>query len=198
MRENSSIEIFRLLQSREHLSMKYEAESLDVGVQNLMELASLLRTAQLEIRRDRSAAIELIGDAIGRLSGGDELELVSSPMSPERTRPRSRLAPWQERAARRHVNTSLDTISVCELASRVQLSKSYFSRAFRNSFGQSPGAYIRAVRVDASKAAMIGSRDALAQIALACGFSDQAHFSRVFRAETGHTPGAWRRHHATH
>jgi AraC family transcriptional regulator len=33
----------------------------------------------------------------------------------------------------------------------------------------------------------------LADIALRCGFCDQAHFSRRFKDSTGFTPAAWRR-----
>jgi hypothetical protein len=71
---------------REYFSMKYEAEVPCAAVVNSMEVASLLRKAQLEIRRDRSAVIELISDAIGRLCGPEELELAPSP-SPAAERP---------------------------------------------------------------------------------------------------------------
>jgi transcriptional regulator GlxA family with amidase domain len=33
----------------------------------------------------------------------------------------------------------------------------------------------------------------LAEVALACGFSDQCHFTRVFSQATGTTPSQWRR-----
>jgi AraC family transcriptional regulator len=39
---------------------------------------------------------------------------------------------------------------------------------------------------------MLGSDEPLAQIALACGFADQAHLARIFRRETGTAPSAWR------
>ena len=37
----------------------------------------------------------------------------------------------------------------------------------------------------------------LCQIALACGFNDQAHFTRTFGKLTGSTPSQWRRTAAT-
>ncbi|WP_369294355.1 helix-turn-helix domain-containing protein [Klebsiella pneumoniae] len=33
----------------------------------------------------------------------------------------------------------------------------------------------------------------LSEVALAAGFSDQAHFTRVFKAVVGLTPAEWRR-----
>jgi AraC-like DNA-binding protein len=40
---------------------------------------------------------------------------------------------------------------------------------------------------------MLLSNESLTQIALACGFADQAHYCRVFRDVVGLTPNAWRR-----
>lgn len=47
-------------------------------------------------------------------------------------------------------------------------------------------------RVAAAKIRMRSEHMSLAQIALACGFSDQSHFTRVFSTVTGMTPGRWR------
>jgi AraC family transcriptional regulator len=40
---------------------------------------------------------------------------------------------------------------------------------------------------------MAGTDVSLSEIALAAGFSDQAHFSNKFRRTIGKTPGEWRR-----
>jgi AraC-like DNA-binding protein len=40
---------------------------------------------------------------------------------------------------------------------------------------------------------MLEGHQPLSQIALSCGFADQAHLARIFRRETGLAPSAWRR-----
>jgi transcriptional regulator GlxA family with amidase domain len=40
---------------------------------------------------------------------------------------------------------------------------------------------------------MLKSNAPLAQIAIDCGFADQAHLSRLFLQFTGESPGSWRR-----
>jgi AraC-like DNA-binding protein len=42
---------------------------------------------------------------------------------------------------------------------------------------------------------MLESDVCLADIALRCGFTDQAHFCKRFRQATGERPGSWRRAH---
>jgi AraC-like DNA-binding protein len=40
---------------------------------------------------------------------------------------------------------------------------------------------------------MLSTDGSLSDIAMRCGFTDQAHLSRHFRQVTGATPAAWRR-----
>ncbi|THK35807.1 AraC family transcriptional regulator [Ensifer sp. MPMI2T] len=77
-----------------------------------------------------------------------------------------------------------------------RLSVSHFSRAFRDSFQETPYAYVLRCRVARSKEMMATTNEPLAQIALSCGMADQAHFSRLFRRLTGESPSHWRRRHS--
>jgi transcriptional regulator GlxA family with amidase domain len=48
-------------------------------------------------------------------------------------------------------------------------------------------------RVKRAKELLRGTSTSIAEIALACGFSDQSHLTRVFSKTFGISPGAWRR-----
>jgi AraC family transcriptional regulator len=107
---------------------------------------------------------------------------------------RGGLAPWQMVRVARYIDANLESCtSNEELAGQVRLSRSYFSKAFRRSFGQSPHHYVIERRVERAKALMQATVDPLSQIATACGFSDQAHLARVFRRVAGQAPNLWRR-----
>lgn len=104
------------------------------------------------------------------------------------------LAPWQSRRVREFIDASLDTtIRLQDCASKARLSASYFSHAFKVSFGTTVCSYIRCRRIERAQQLMLLSKEPLSQIALACGFADQAHYCRVFRNVVGLSPNAWRR-----
>jgi AraC-like DNA-binding protein len=84
-------------------------------------------------------------------------------------------------------------IRVADLSDLVDLSVAHFSRAFRLACGEPPHAYIVRRRVELAAQLMLAGREALSEIALKCGFHDQAHLSKQFRQLTGETPAAWRR-----
>lgn len=107
---------------------------------------------------------------------------------------RAVLAPWQARRVAAHIDAHLSqNLRLTDLAAIARLSSSYFSRAFKGSFGQAPHAFIIERRIVRAQQEMLAADEPLSQIAIACGFADQAHLSRAFRRLTGRTPHAWRR-----
>lgn len=102
------------------------------------------------------------------------------------------LAPWQVKRVAAHIDMRLsEKLCLDGLAELAKLSTSYFSAAFRRSFGTSPHVYITARRVERAKQ-LIADGMPLCEVALECGFADQAHLSRVFRRVAATTPTAWR------
>jgi len=111
---------------------------------------------------------------------------------------RGGLAPWQKRKLQLFIESGLEgPLPIEELANLVSLSSSYFCRAFKESFGEPPHAYVIKMRIERAKALMLNTSESLSQIAVACGLVDQAHLCRCFRHVMGMTPGVWRRIHAT-
>jgi len=107
---------------------------------------------------------------------------------------RGGLALWQEKCVAAYIEANIGLrVRVADLAGIVQLSICHFSRAFRESFGQPPFAYVTVRRIRRAQAIMLNTREPLSQVALECGMCDQAHFTRVFRRVVGISPSLWRR-----
>ena len=104
------------------------------------------------------------------------------------------LASWQCRKLDRYIEDHLeDPLRLTDLARELGLSPSHFARAFRQSAGTTPHAHVVALRLRRARALLLGSEQSLGQIAVGCGFTDQAHLTRLFRLRFGEPPGAWRR-----
>jgi AraC-like DNA-binding protein len=73
------------------------------------------------------------------------------------------------------------------------LSSSHFSRAFKESYSETPHAHIVRRRIERAAKLMLTTDEPLSRIALACGLCDQAHLTKLFRRGTGQPPAAWRR-----
>lgn len=87
-----------------------------------------------------------------------------------------------------------ETITLEELAGVAGLSPSHFARLFKRTIGHSPMHYVTAYRIEQAKKALADPDRPLIDVALSCGFADQAHFTRVFKQLEGATPKAYRRH----
>jgi AraC-like DNA-binding protein len=89
------------------------------------------------------------------------------------------------------VENFADDVGLEELASVAGLSRAHLIRAFRRQFHITPHSFLTDIRVQhARRRLRQGGQPA--EIALECGFADQAHFTRHFKARSGLTPGQYR------
>jgi AraC family transcriptional regulator len=147
--------------------------------------AEILDEMCREIRRGpreaRQAALRLV-------------TLLKRPSIAEAAITRGGLAPWQAQKIERYLRAQLrEQMPVRELARHTQLSVSHFCRAFKETFGRTPHAYILRLRIELAQELMLSTRDPLTQIAFECGFADLSHLSKAFRREIGEPPSTWRR-----
>jgi len=102
--------------------------------------------------------------------------------------------PGIRRAIQRLETDFSDDLSLDQLASIAQMSRSHFALMFRQLTGYTPHQYLLLVRLNHARK-LIAQRNpplALAEIAATTGFCDQAHLNRHFRRFFGTTPSAFR------
>jgi AraC-like DNA-binding protein len=78
------------------------------------------------------------------------------------------------------------------MASAAGLGRSRFCELYGRQRGLSPGAFIRATRLERSQELLTDSTLAIGEVATQVGFADATVFGRFFRQATGLTPRAWR------
>jgi len=104
------------------------------------------------------------------------------------------LSPLHEaRAKQMLLDKSKGSLSIAGIAQECNMSASYFLRAFRVTTGRTPHQWLLLQRVAQARELLLHSHLSLAEIAVACQFSDQSHFNRVFSQLAGTPPGNWRR-----
>ncbi|RDD81846.1 AraC family transcriptional regulator [Dyella tabacisoli] len=107
---------------------------------------------------------------------------------------RGGLAPWQAKLAKRLILDQMEaSISTSSLAKACNLSRGHFTRMFKQSVGLPPHRWLQERRIERAKELLARNDCSLADVAVKCGFTDQAHFSRVFKVMTDCTPFSWRR-----
>ena len=150
-------------------------------------MIELLRSADAVVVSDQARARQLIDCVMDILRAS--LEHAAAPPASV-----GRLAPWQERRLKAYIEANLSiSLTTAELAAVVNLSPSYFSRAFKKSFGQPPHSYLTTRRTIRAQELMLTTNEPLSQIAVTCGLVDQSALCRLFRRTVGSNPHAWRR-----
>ncbi|WP_049974029.1 AraC family transcriptional regulator [Azospirillum sp. B4] len=148
------------------------------------EITALLRDALVLLENDSTAASACLQRAADLLR---DRAAEAPPVT-------GGLAPWQVRRVQGHIRMHLaEAIRIRDVAGLARLSTSYFSRAFRITFGMPFTQYVIHQRMERARHLMATTDDPLSHIALTCGLADQAHLTRLFRQTMGVTPAAWRR-----
>ncbi len=84
------------------------------------------------------------------------------------------------------------SILVEDLACEAGLSASHFAHLFKQTIGLSPMQFVMDYRLERARRRLTEKTTPLLDIALSCGFSDQAHFTRMFKQQHGETPSSYR------
>lgn len=83
----------------------------------------------------------------------------------------------------------LDLLTLAQLA---DTTPDRLDRQFRLHLGVSAAQYYRKLKIQKAARDLAKTKKPICDIALECGFSDQAHLNRTFRLVMGMTPGAYR------
>ena len=84
-------------------------------------------------------------------------------------------------------------VRLATLAKACGMPINIFDKAFRKKFGKSPHQWRMATQVEHARKLLECTNTSVADIAIKCGFSDQAHLTRSFLRFTTSTPAAYRR-----
>ncbi|MBR0706451.1 helix-turn-helix domain-containing protein [Bradyrhizobium liaoningense] len=123
---------------------------------------------------------------------GQTLAMHLTRLEPPRARVNA-LPKWRLRRVEQHIAEHFDrSISLSELAGVAGLSRMHFAAQFRAATGYRPREYLLNHRIEHAKTLLATTGRPLAEIALAVGFSTQAHFSTVFKRISGESPARWR------
>jgi AraC family transcriptional regulator len=160
----------------------------DLGSSNAVTLLRLLEAVGSEIDSERAQNL------VVRASALLKAEIDRAQFKPHGGVAVGGLPGWQIRRLRLYIEEHLhESIRVEALSAMANLSVTHFSRSFKRSFGETPHSYILRRRLEEARHLMLTTDDSLSQIALDCGFADQAHFTKSFRQGASQSPGAWRR-----
>jgi AraC family transcriptional regulator len=104
------------------------------------------------------------------------------------------LSPTALRRAIERLRSDSDAdVSLAALASEAGLSRFHFCRAFKESTGLSPHAWLRQHRLEQAMNMLRDTDASVVSVAAALGYASQTAFAAAFRKLTGETPSDWRR-----
>lgn len=151
-----------------YLVKPFNAEELNVLVENLLEQRRLLREKYAKaLHKGEEQEVEL---------AAADRDFINRVMA--------------------HAAEALEQgeLSVELLASKMCLTRGQLTRKVKQITGESTSGYLLRFRLDNARRLLSESPDKpIADIAFACGFEDAANFSRVFKREFGQTPSQFRK-----
>jgi AraC family transcriptional regulator len=104
------------------------------------------------------------------------------------------LAPHALRRAIERLRSDSDAdVSLAALASDAGLSRFHFCRAFKESTGLSPHAWLRQHRLEQAMNMLRDTDTSIVSVAAQLGYASQTAFTAAFKKLTGETPSDWRR-----
>jgi AraC family transcriptional regulator len=105
---------------------------------------------------------------------------------------------WRVRKAQEVMAAELHgSLKINDVAARCHMSRSHFTRAFKQATGVSPQTWLLKLKLEKALALLLCKHRSMSDISLESGFCDQPHFTRTFSRLYGITPAQWRKNYAT-
>ena len=86
-----------------------------------------------------------------------------------------------------------ESISPEEIASRLNMSYTWFRKTFKEYTGMSPGKYIQNMKMEVAKDLLSYTDSPVKEIAFKLKYEDNSHFINIFKTITGYTPIQYRK-----
>jgi AraC-like DNA-binding protein len=158
---------------------------------HLPRVAHLLGLIEAELRRP-SLGSRLMIDGLLRAIAG--LLVSSEAVAASEPCERIYLSPPKLKRVIDFIEAHLhENIGLEDLARAAGLSANHFLRVFKLATGETPYHFLRARRLERARQLLAEDAMPLAELALECGFANQAHFTAAFSRELGISPGRYRR-----
>lgn len=159
--------------------------------QKMPQVAHLMGLIEIELRHP-SLGSRLMIDGLLRAIVG--LLVSNEKLSNAEPRDRIYLSPAKLKRVIDFIEAHLqDSIGLENLAEAAGLSANHFLRVFKLATGETPYHFLRNRRLERARQLLADDDIPLAQLALECGFANQAHFTTAFSRELGISPGRYRR-----
>jgi AraC-like DNA-binding protein len=158
---------------------------------HLPRVAHLMGLIEGELRRP-SLGSRLMIEGLLRAIAGLLVTNDGQPAAPQSER--IYLSPPKLKRVIDFIETHLnENIGLDDLAQAAGLSANHFLRVFKLATGETPYHFLRARRLERARQLLADDAMPLAELALECGFANQAHFTAAFSREVGISPGRYRR-----
>ncbi|MDT8895221.1 AraC family transcriptional regulator [Halomonas sp. I1] len=108
--------------------------------------------------------------------------------------PRGSLTACQAALIRDYLNENLEApIQLEDLSELANLSRFHFLRKFKNTFGQTPHAYLTQIRLGRAHSLLEKTDEKVMMIALECGYTQHSQFTQAFKRHYGYPPATLRK-----
>ena len=137
----------------------------------------------------RSMHGDSLANAAARYLFHQTLRSQGASQNPSSVEPLGSTAPSVLKQAIKLMEDNLeDALTIPQICQRIRLSQRQLDRLFAQFVKKSPVLYYRDIRLDRARSLVTQTDMRLSEIAVASGFSSQAHFSRAYRERFGLAP----------
>jgi AraC family transcriptional regulator len=120
------------------------------------------------------------------------LEIVAAASRLVKGVKRPSIPPWLARVRQILHDRFLESLSLTEIGSLVEIHPVHIAASFRRCYGVTLGQYARQLRLEYACGQLVRSNKPLSEVAAICGYADQSHLSRTFKQAFGVTPSEYR------